>query len=171
MTPLSPIPLPYRLAAGAAALALAAAGVLWFGSHKFDAGVASQQAKQAVIDLEREHVATAASEDFRRVETEYREIIAIQKANYDALQQKHAQALGVQRDLLADAGRLRNDIAAYAAGSGGTAPDTAASASARAAALGGLLAEALRADAECAEGAESASDAVRTLLASWPRKP
>lgn len=76
---------------------------------------------------------------------------------------------------LADNGRLRDNIATYARGSG-TAADTAAAASERAAALGVLLAEALRLDdqallagAESAGAAESNGNAVRALLAAWPR--
>ena len=76
---------------------------------------------------------------------------------------------------LADNARLRDNIATYARGGGATA-DTASAASERAAALGVLLAEALRLDdeallagAESAGAAEANGNAVRTLLAAWPR--
>lgn len=90
--------------------------------------------------------------------------------------QKLAKALATSSANLADNQRVRDELAAYAAGSGAAGGDTVAAASQRAAALGLLLAEALALDdealqvgAEATGAAESGGNAVRTLLASWPR--
>lgn len=105
--------------------------------------------------------------------------------DYMALQARHLQAeaqqsaaLAAQRVLLADNGRLRGALAAYASGGGASAPATAASESDRAVRLGNLLGRALSLDAEIleadgrhADAAESASDSVRALLMAWPANP
>jgi len=167
----SMIPLPYRIA-GAALLAAAAYGAWeWRWHAGFGAGVKDQMGKQAVIDAKQTKVALEESEKNRAKEAGYLKAIEAQRIIYEVLQKKNAAALAGQRIALADAGELRDQIAAFAANRGSSTEDTAASASARAATLGVLLAEALRTSAESAAGAESSGDAVRTLLDSWPRDP
>ena len=172
---LSLIPLPYRLAAGAAALALAAGGLMFWGSQResagYDRGTAEVTAKWTAQNLQLTAAAVVVQEKYRATETALREAVERQRIIYDALQQKHSTDLAGQRAALADAGRLRIDITAYASGSGRTPDNPGPSDSARAAALGLLLADALRASAESTAGAESAGDAVRALLAAWPRSP
>ena len=164
------LPITYRLA-GIGALALAAWGVWeWRWSVGFDSGVKDQKAKQSVIDAQQTRLALAESEKVRAQEAGYLKAIEAQRIVYDVLQKKHAAALAGQRDALADAGELRGAIAAFAANSGGAGEDTAAAASQRAAALGLLLAEALRTGAESAAAAESSGDAVRAVLEAWPRQ-
>ncbi len=161
-------PLLMRLAGGAI-LAMAAWGVWeWRWSAGFGAGVKDQKAKQAVIDAAQTTKALAQSEKHRATEAGYLQAIEAQRIIYDVLQKKNVAALAGQRAALADAGKLRDDIAAFAANSGGPAEDTAAAASQRAAALGLLLAEALRTGAESAAAAESSGDAVRAILEAWP---
>lgn len=118
-----------------------------------------------------------AAERARAKEAEYRAKEAADEARvkakeeaYAELQKLHAAALAGQRAALADNGELRNALAAYARG-GDPASDTQAAASDRAAALGELLARALRLDAEHAAAAESNGDAVRALLEAWPKLP
>jgi dienelactone hydrolase len=158
-----------KAAIAAASLVAVVGGVLWYGSSRYDAGEQAQQAKQAVIDADRARDALAESEKNRATEAALRGAVERQRIIYDALQQKHTVALAGQRAALADAGKLRDDIAAYASGGGGTPDNPGPSASARAAALGVLLADALRTGAESAAGAETSGDAVRALLAAWPR--
>lgn len=156
--------------AGGAILALAAWGAWeWRWSNGFDAGVLDQKAKQSVIDATQTRLALAESEKVRAKEAGFLQAIEAQRIIYDALQKKNATALAGQRAALADAGQLRDDIAAFAANRGGTTEDTAAAASHRAAALGLLLAEALRTGAESAAAAESNGDALRAVLEAWPR--
>ena len=169
MIPLSFVPYKWI---GVGLLALAAYGAWeWRWSAGFDAGVTDQKAKQAVIDAAQTRAALEESEKNRATEAGYLQAIEAQRIIYDALQKKNAAALAGQRVALADAGKLRDQIAAFAANRGSSTEDTAASASARAATLGLLLAEALRTSAESTGGAESSGDAVRTLLDSWPRDP
>lgn len=96
------------------------------------------------------------------------------------LQRVHAErlvrAVATANRALADNGRVRAELAAYAAGGGAAGGDTAAAARERAAALGLLLAEALRLDdeallagAEATGAAESQGDNVRALLKVWPQ--
>lgn len=156
--------------AGASILSLAAWGIWeWQWSNGYDAGIKHQQHEQAKIDAEQTRRALAESEANRAKEAGYLKAIEAQRIIYDVLEKKNAAALAGQRIALADSGRLRDDIAAFAANRGSTSEDTAASASQRAATLGLLLAEALRTGAESTGAAESSGDAVRTLLDSWPR--
>lgn len=130
------------------------------------------EANATFADYRREQARAAfvASESNRKREGELRAQVETAQHAYADLQAEHARAIVAQRRLLADNGKLRNDIDAYARASG-SAPgtDTVAAASERAAALGVLLAEALRADAESANAAEENADAVRTILDAWPR--
>ena len=175
MNLLNLVPLPYRLAALAAAVAASALAVWGYGSHRFaaghQAGYAVGHAEYVQLHDDMTSKALAAEADFRKREADMQARVTTAEESYAQLQTQHAHVLVAQRDLLAERGQLRQQIAAYAAGpagGGGSAPDTAAAASERAAALGGLLAEALRADAESAAAAEGNADAVRTLLAAWP---
>lgn len=152
----------------ALAVALLAVGVQ---THRVKIAKSETVQVQTAWQADRAH----AQAEALRVTTEYRAKEAADAARlkgvqdgYDALQTVHASALAGQRAVLADNGRLRNAVAAYAAGGGSAAPDTAAAASERAARLGELLAAALQADAEHAAAAESNGDAVRALLAAWP---
>ncbi len=166
------IPAPFRLAIGAS-VAIAAVGtaVVWLHGRESAAdarGYARGHAEAVALRADYETKAAGAAEDYRQREAALQARATTAEERYAALQPQHARLLVAQRDLLAERGQLRNAIAAYAAGSGGAAPDTAAAASERAAALGGLLAEALRADAESAAAAEGNADAVRAILAAWP---
>lgn len=107
-----------------------------------------------------------------QVKAEQHAYIELEKHGAERL----AKALATSSAALADNARMRGDLAAYAAGGGAAGGDTAAAASQRAAALGLLLAEAFRLDdeallvaAESAGAAESGGNAVRALLAAWPK--
>lgn len=89
--------------------------------------------------------------EFRRLENR-RWGVAQETAreNLEQIARLERAAAGHRRD----ADQLRNAIAAYAAGTGGTAEDPAATCAARAAALGDLLGESLRVQVELAGAAE-----------------
>lgn len=110
-----------------------------------------------------------AATKYRAHEAELTAKVRSAQDEYTALQTQHARAIVASRAALAESGRLRGEIAAYAAGSRGPTDDTCTPERDRAIALGQLLAEALRADAESANDAETNADAVRALLASWPK--
>lgn len=117
------------------------------------------QATQVALDAETKALAKEAADATKLKE--------VQDA-YTALQTTHTDALAAQRVALADNGRLRTALAAYASGSGQVGPDSIAASNQRAAALGALLATALQADAEHASAAEANGDGIRALLAAWP---
>ncbi len=90
------------------------------------------------------------------------------ESDYAELQAKHAVTVAAKR---AADDQLRNQVAAFAAPSGGDATsDTTAACVARAEALGVLVSNGLRVQTELAAGAETASDSMRTLLATWPSR-
>ena len=172
MSLLDLIPAPFRLAIGAsAAIAAVGTAVVWLHGRESAAdarGYSRGHAEAVALRADYETKAASAAEDYRQREAALQARATTAEKSYAALQPEHARLLVAQRSLLAERGQLRDAIAAYDAGSGGTAPDTAAAASERAAALGGLPAEALRADAESAAAAEGNADAVRAVLAAWP---
>lgn len=172
MSLLSLVPLPYRLAGGALVFAIAAGAVALqvhrYGSAREDQGYIRGHAETEILRADYTARAASASADYRNREAALQARADTAEDRYAQLQPEHARLLVAQRNLLAERGELRNAIASYAIGGSGAATDTAAAASQRAAALGQLLAEALRADAESAADAESSGDAVRALLAAWP---
>ena len=109
--------------------------------------------------------ALALSEKYRATTQQLQAKVDDAERSYATLQAVHARELVRAR---ADVVSLRDKLAVYARSSD-PASDTQAAASERAAVLGGLLAEALRADAESAADAEANADAVRTVLDAWPR--
>lgn len=155
------------------ALAVIVALALWGGvqTHRLTAAQAKTVKVQTAWDLDkaqRTQVALAAEIKARAKEqAEAAKLKEVQDA-YTTLQTSHASALAAQRTALAVNGRLRTALAAFAAGSGQVGPDSIAASNQRAAALGELLARALRSDAEHATAAETNGDAVRALLAAWP---
>lgn len=68
----------------------------------------------------------------------------------------------------ADRGRLRDALAAYAAGGVSPADDSAAACRERAAALGDVLGEMVRGYAQCTAAAEDHAAGVRALQVAWP---
>lgn len=172
MSPLDLIPEPYRFAgiAVVAAIVVGAAGIKvhGYGNTREAAGYNRGHAETEALRVAYIATAASATADYRQREETLQHRVNAAEDNYAALQPEHARLLVAQRSLLSEHGQLRDAIAAYAARSSSAAPDTAAAASERAAALGVLLAEALRADAESSTAAEANGDAVRTLLAAWP---
>jgi hypothetical protein len=155
--------------------AVAAAGVslmLWGSVQTYRVRIAKAETVEVrnAMAVERANATAAAL----KAQTEYRALEAQMQAikeqaqhEYDAAQTRNATALAAAR---AGADKLRNQLAAYAAGSGEASSDSVAACGQRAAALGQLLAEALRLDAERAADAEDSADAVRALLAAWPHQ-
>lgn len=64
---------------------------------------------------------------------------------------------------------LRQQLAGYAAGGGAAGDDTLAACRERAASLGLVLGDALRAHAQCTAAAEDLAGDVRAVLGGWPR--
>gem|GEM_PF-6212188 len=139
-----------------AALALACA-VLWL---KLDAALdreaAEREAKLAV--------ALAHAENARRIETGWQQKVTEAQHGREADRARHAR---IERALRADRDRLRDDVAAYAAG---PADDSVAACRGRAETLGALLGDAVRTAAAAVEGAEQCSADLRAVLAGWPRR-
>ena len=127
-------------------------------------------AVRALSDYQREQYRAAfvATETNRKRTDELAARARTAEDAYAALQTEHVRSIVAQRRVLADNGRLRDEIDAFARGRG-VSDDSAAAASERAATLGLLLAEALRADAESANDAERNADAVRAVLDAWPQ--
>jgi len=170
-------------------IALAAAGLLWWG-YVAVKGIGYAECEAILVPqiTALKNAAKVAEELRAQADKEYRakEIgwIAALKEQQDVYDRQNAanakalaKSLAATNRSLADNERLRVDIAAFAA-NGGRPPgdDTVASASARAAALGLLLAEALRLDdetllasAESSDAAERNGSAVRALLGAWPK--
>lgn len=166
------------------ALAVIVALALWGGvqTHRVTLAEAKTVKVQNAWDLDkaqRTQVALAAQTAFRAKEQGWQAQLTKAQGDYDALRTQDAQKLAAyaasSRAALADNGKLRGQLAAFAAGGGAAGQDTVAAASGRAAALGLLLADALRLDdeallagSESAGAAESTGNAVRTLLKAWP---
>lgn len=148
--------------------------LLWGGVQTTRLGWAQaeiQEVKDAwTLDkANRTNAALVATSQFRAKELQLQAKVEESQHAYNELQAKHAQAIVAERAALAESGKLRGEIAAYASG-GSTAPgDPCTSERDRAIALGQLLAEALRVSAEGANDAETNADAVRTLLKGWPQ--
>ena len=149
---------------------IAMAGAVGVQTLRLDHVRVALSETKAAWSADRAHaqeVALAKVAEYRSREQAWQAKVTTAEESYAALQTEHAKAIVSQRAALADAGRMRDTIAAYARGSS-PAVDTAAAASERAAVLGLLLATALRADGESAIDAESNADAVRAVLAAWP---
>ena len=154
----------------AAAIA-AAAGAYGLQHHKIVTLTATIAAERTQRANERAVVASAAlaeSTAYRALETQLEAVKEKAQHDYQAATTRNARLLGAAR---ADSVRLRDQLAAYAANSGGAAPDSLTAASERAAILGRLLAAALQADADSTADAEANGNAVRALLAAWPTNP
>ena len=152
----------------AAVLLLAVAS--WGGVQTYRLSVeekheAQEQAAFAQERLRATDAALDAQTRYRALEAQMQALKEQAQNDYDAQQTRNASALAAAR---VGTDKLRKQLAAYSTGGGATS-DTLAAADQRAAALGELLAAALRADAEHAASAEANGDAVRTLLAAWPR--
>jgi len=110
---LSLIPLPYKLAAGAAGLALVAGGLMFWGSQRESAGykrgTAEVQARWNTEDLKRAAVAAKAQEEAR---AEEQRRTAAQKEATDEADKKLARARADVVIADAAAGRLQQRIAA-----------------------------------------------------------
>jgi hypothetical protein len=170
-------------------IALAVAGLLWWG-YVAVKGIGFAECEAILIpqitalkdriDVG-ERLRAKADQEYRAKEAGWITALKEQQDAYDQQNAASAKALAksmaVANRSIADNARLRVDIAAYAANGGRpAADDTVASASARAGALGVLLAEALRLDdetllasAESADAAERNGSAVRALLSAWPQ--
>jgi len=157
---------------------------LWGLGEHWRANINAKETQEckdkATLDMAN-HTKTAleAATKYRAAEAAWKFQLRSAQDEYNEREKQGAKKLAAfaataSAALLAN-GKLRDDIAAFARG-GGPAVDTAAAASDRAARLGLLLSEALRLEdetllvaAESAGGAESAGNAVRTLLNSWPK--
>ena len=130
----------------------------------------TQQVKDAwTLDkAQRTQVALDAATTYRKAEAAYQANVKEAQNEYATLQAQHAKSIVASRVALAESGKLRGEIAAYAAGSGYPSGDTCTPDRDRALALASLLAEALRVSAEGAADAETNADALRAVLAAWP---
>ena len=173
------LPLRMWLAVAALTALFGAIGVQTLRLDHAKSALIAERGARATEHAQAEALALKTSETYRAREALLQSKVEDSQHAYDALQVSNAHrlaaALAQSRTAAADNDRLRGQLAAYAGG-GGTDQDTVAAASHRAAALGELLAAALKledetlsAGAESTNAAESNADAVRTLLAAWPK--
>lgn len=153
---------PIAAAAGVALLLALGAQTLRLASVKTD--LANEQRARAQDRADAETAARIASENYRREEAAAAARVETAEGKYDALQQNHTATLAAHR---AVDNQLRNQLAAYASGSGATS-NTCTAERERAQSLGVLLADGVRLQEELARDAEAANDAVRALLEAWP---
>ena len=163
MIPIPPALMGFALRAGGILAAVLL--VFIFGHSVGGAGVKRQwDAERA--EMTKRHLAEVQAA--MNQETYWRQQADAAAALHTKEQQRNE---ALSRDLAAvhaRAGRLRNELDAYARGR----PDDPAEAiRERAATLGGLLDAALRASAECAADGEAVAGAARRLLAAWPVSP
>lgn len=160
------LPYAWPIAAAAGLALLGAVGVQSYQikSLKLEAAVTARNHAQQRAD--QESTARIASENFRRTEADLRARVDFAQGKYDALQQSHTATLAAHR---ASDSQLRNQLAAYAAGSREPTDHSCAPERERAEALGLLLADGVRLQDQLAADAEAASDAVRALIAAWPK--
>jgi hypothetical protein len=149
-----------------AAVLLSIIGVQTVRLRTAEVHLAEVQKAWAVSRAEAAETASKETEKYRKLEQQMAAVKEQAQNEYNASQRKNAAALAAAR---AGNDKLRDQLAAYAASSGGPTEDTVAACSSRAAALGGLLAKALQSDADRTRDAEDNGDAVRALLAAWPR--
>lgn len=122
---------------------------------------------QAVAD--HNAAAMSASEAYRRLEQEAQAKV---KGAQDALDKERAASSRIAADLRrtrTERDGLRDQISSYAAGGGDASADSVAACRGRAAALGNLLDEALRASEESAADGERCEAGARALLEAWPQ--
>jgi hypothetical protein len=126
---------------------------------------------QVVLDRaisEHNAAAMAASDAYRRLEQALN--TRIQEAQDALLKERAAstQVVAALNRARTERNGLRDQINAYAAGSGRAGEDSVAACRDRAQALGSLLDEALRVGEESAGDGEQCEAGVRALLKAWP---
>lgn len=159
------------------ALALSAAmgaGLVWQTLQLASANVARAQAEKETEAAKRGRVEDAVKHERVSRETmqAYRELesaltATIRKAEHAQAVEK-AESERVAAGLRAERDRLRDDIAAFAAGGRSPTEDTLAACRERAAALGALLEDGLQVQIDLAAAASTHAADVRALRASWP---
>lgn len=170
---------PWRLyaeLAAASALALALGTQTW--------RLHTSQADEAKADLATKTVteqwaeqraamssaAAASQAEFRTTEQALRAQVQKGQDEIQAAQIRNDAVLASARAQLASVRATLYSFASGASGSGGAAADTVAACQHRANALGDVLAEGLRVQAELANDAESESAKVGGLLDAWPQQ-
>lgn len=149
-------------AVGAALLTLVL-GVQTWRLHSAQTDLARESAAWAKQQKDMAQTAQAASEEYREKE---RLLQAANERVRDAREQDEKRNASVAALVRAGDDRLRDAIAAYAAGSGAAAGDSLASCQSRTAALGQLLEDGLRVQAALATGAEARLADARRMLES-----
>lgn len=159
-----------RLAPYAVILALCLG--LW-GTYNWGSGhkIAREAAETALVALRNAYVAATNEATNLKKEREH----AIAQAIAEAREIERRDALANETRLRAavaaerrDAGRLRTQLAESLGRTCGAFEDPAAAGDAASAAIGDVLAEALRVQAELASSAERHAGEVRALLDAWP---
>ena len=165
-----PLPVAMRLAPYAVILALSMG--LW-GTYNWGSGhkVARQAAETALVALRNAYV--AATNEATNLKKEREHAIAEAIATARDLERQAALANEVRlRAAVAverrDAGRLRSQLADSLSRTCSAFEDPAAAGDAAATALGDVLAEALRVQAELAASSERHAGEVRALQRAWP---
>lgn len=145
----------------------ATGGWAWFKSKRVTTAERNAHWQGVVDVLQRDHRKAVEDEaaKVRAIEEQWR----IQRREADHAQERERAATRTAlAAAYADAGRLRDQLAAAAAGGVTEAEDTVTACRGRAAAFGRVLDEALRAHAQCSADAEDLAAGVRALRAAWP---
>lgn len=131
-----------------------------------DRGARIESAKAELAQVRQQHAEQDAARQHKARELEAQYQQRTDEAAHALEEQRRAHAR-TAAGLRAERDRLRDQIAAYAAG--GADPDSLASCRHRADTLGDLLDQALRAAEDRTRDAEDRAAEVRTLLEAWPR--
>lgn len=156
------------VAALLAGLGMVGAGVQGYAKGKRAATLERNVHWQGVVDkLQADaHAALQAAEDRTRAVEETNRLR--RQGADDEQERERAATRAALAAVAADRDRLRQQLAAAATGGVQAADDSVAACRDRAEALGGVLADALRAHAECTAEAEDLAAGVRALRAAWP---
>lgn len=148
---------------------LGGVGACTAGLKAYAAGRAKEkQVQEGIIGRMVERHRTELDEQRAKNEAQAEAWRLQRKGAERAQELERAAARDALASINADRGRLRDELAAFAAGGRQAADDTVDACRARAAALGDVLDEALQAHAECTAESESLAAGVRTMQRSWP---
>ena len=128
--------------------------------------ISTLETKAAKLETARAFEAEQAGERYRALEASYNNRIEDAQHEYQASLQATS---AVAAHIAADRDRVRQQLAAFAAGGGDTSPAAVAALQRRADALGDVLATVLQDLGERTADAEREAAGTRDLLDSWPR--
>ena len=149
------------------ALAAAVFAAGWaVNGWRLGADIARERTVFATAQRDAKAAALKESEENRHRERQWQDKV---KGQQDALVSLYNATDAAMRGLIADRDRLRHGINQFAAGAGGAGQDSVSACRADAAALGDVLADALRREEDATGAAETHAASTRSLLNAWPK--